>query len=141
MSRQEISTVTFLTEEALSGDQHNYIPTEKTQVLITYVTNFIYVPKDVIETIDKLLYELVWKKKHHVKRSTLMEQIAKGGLKMPDTAAVIKSNKLNLIKRLINTENNCNTTAAFILKTNDVERFLIYKNNTRFLQPLPQFYK
>ena len=60
---------------------------------------------------------------------------------MPDTAAVIKSNKLNLIKRLINTENNCNTTAAFILKTNDVERFLTYKNNTRFLQPLPQFYK
>ena len=60
---------------------------------------------------------------------------------MPDTAAVIKSNKLYLIKRLINTENNCNTTAAFILKTNDVERFLTYKNNTRFLQPLPQFYK
>ena len=75
------------------------------------------------------------------KRSTLIEKIAKGGLKMPDTAAVIKSNKLNLIKRLINTENNCNTTAAFILKTNDVERFLTYKNNTRFLQPLPQFYK
>ena len=64
--------------------------------LITYVTNFIYVPKDVIETIDKLLYEFVWKKKHHVKRSTLIEKIAKGGLKMPDTAAVIKSNKLNL---------------------------------------------
>ena len=62
---------------------------------------------------------------------------------MPDTAAVIKSNKLNLIKRLIkkNTENNCSTTAAFILKTNDVERFLTYKNNTKFLQPLPQFYK
>ena len=109
--------------------------------LITYVTNFIYVPKDAIETIDKLLYEFVWKKKHHVKRSTLIGKIAKGGLKMPDTAAVIKSNKFNLIKRLINTENNCNTTAAFILKTNDVERFLTYKNNTRFLQPLPQFYK
>ena len=47
--------------------------------LITYVTNFIYVSKDVIETIDKLLYEFVWKKKHHVKRSTLIEKIAKGG--------------------------------------------------------------
>ena len=82
--------------------------------LITYVTNFIYVPKDVIETIDKLLYEFVWKRKHHVKRSILIEKIAKGGLKMRDTAAVIKSNKLNLIKRLMNTENKCNTTAAFI---------------------------
>ena len=46
---------------------------------------------------------------------------------MPDTAAVIKSNILNLIKRLISTENNCNTTAPFILKTNDVERFLAHK--------------
>ena len=27
------------------------------------------------------------------------------------------------------------------MKTNDVERFLTHKNNTRFLQPLPQFYK
>ena len=78
---------------------------------------------------------------HHVKRSNLIEKIAKEGLKMPDTAAAFKSNKLNLIKRLINTENNYNTTAAFILKTNDVERFLTYKNYTRFLQPLPQFYK
>ena len=42
--------------------------------LITYVTNFIYVPKDVIEAIDKLLYEFVWKKKHHVKRPTLNEK-------------------------------------------------------------------
>ena len=49
--------------------------------LITYVANFIYVPKDCIETIDKLLYEFVWKKKHHVKRSTLIEKIAKGRLK------------------------------------------------------------
>ena len=47
--------------------------------LITYVTNFIYVPKDVIEIIDKLLTEFVWKKKHHVKRSNLIEKIAKGG--------------------------------------------------------------
>ena len=109
--------------------------------LITYVTNFIYVPKDVIETIDKIVYEFVWKKKHHVKKSTLIDTIAKGGLKMPETAAVIKSNKLNLIKRLINTENNCNTTVAFILKTNDVERFLKYKINIRFLHPLLQFYE
>ena len=43
--------------------------------LITYVTNFIYVPKDVFETIDKLLYEFVWTKKHHVKRSTLIEKM------------------------------------------------------------------
>ena len=60
---------------------------------------------------------------------------------MPGTAAVIKSNKLNLIKSLINTQNNCNTTAASILKTNDVERFLTHTNNTRFLQPLSQLYK
>ena len=30
--------------------------------LITYVTNFIYVPKDVIESVDKLLYQFELKK-------------------------------------------------------------------------------
>ena len=58
---------------------------------------------------------------------------------MPDTAAVIKSNTLNLIKRLINTENNSNTTAAFILKTNDVERFLTYKKAQELYNHWPNF--
>ena len=70
------------------------------------------------------------------------KKMAEGRLEMPDTAAVIKSNKLNSIKHLINTEYNCNTTAAFILKANDAEIFLFgYKSNKVFLHSLPQIYK
>ena len=109
--------------------------------LITFATNFIYVPKDVIETIETILYDFVWKKKHHVKKTTLVETPAKGGLKMPNAAAIIKSNKLNLIKRLLNIDSNCNTTAAFFLRTNNIEKFLSYKNNTKYLHPLPKYYE
>ena len=63
--------------------------------LITFAMNFIYVPKDAIETIEAILYDFVWKKKHHAKKTTLVETPAKGGLKMPSAAAIIKSNKLN----------------------------------------------
>ena len=109
--------------------------------LITFATNFIYVPKDVIETIETILYDFVWKKKHHVKKATVVEIPAKGGLKMPNAAAIIKSNKLNLIKHLPNTDSNCNTTDAFFRRTNNIEKFLSYKNNTKYLHPLPKYYE
>ena len=83
----------------------------------------------------------VWKKKHHVKKTTLVETPAKGGLKMPSAAAIIKSNKLNLIKRLLNTDSNCNTTAAFFLRTNNIKKFLSNKNSTKYLHPLPKYYE
>ena len=109
--------------------------------LITFAINFIYVPKDAIGTIETILYDFVWKKKHHVKKTTLVETPAKGGLKMPNAAAIIKSNKLNLIKRLLNTDSNCNTTATFLLRTKNIEKFLIYKNSIIYLYPLPKYYE
>ena len=60
---------------------------------------------------------------------------------MPNAAAIIKSNKLNLIKRLLNIDSNCNTTAAFFLRTNNIEKFLSYKNSTKYLHPLPKYYE
>ena len=71
----------------------------------------------------------------------MVETPAKGGLKMPNAAAIIKSNRLNLIKRLLNTDSNCNITVAFFLRTNNIEKFLSYKNNTKYLHPLPKYYE
>ena len=85
--------------------------------------------------------EFVWNKKHHVKKATLIQKIADGGLNMPDITATIQSNKLNFLKRIIDTKTNCNKTAAVILKTSNVEKFLGYKNNTTFLHALPFYYK
>ncbi len=109
--------------------------------LLIYVCNFLYVSSDILETIEKTLYDFVWNKKHHVKKLTLTQKIVDGGLNMPDIVATIQSNKLSFIKRIIDTKTNCNKTAAVILKTSNVERFLGYKNNTRFIHALPLYYK
>ena len=109
--------------------------------LITFVTNFIYVPTDVIKTIETILYDFVWKKNHHVKKAILVETPAEGGLKMTNVAAIIKANKRNLIKRILNTDSNCNTTAAIFHRTDNIEKFLKYKNSTKCLHPLPKYYE
>lgn len=108
--------------------------------LITYVCNFLYVSLDTINDIDKILYSFVWKNKHHVKKTTLIQKTVSGGLNMPDIKCIIKSMKINFIKRIVDIDTNCNQTAAVILKTCDVEKFLSFKNNVRFLHELPAYY-
>jgi hypothetical protein len=109
--------------------------------LIMYVCNFLYVPQEIIKSIEKIMYDFIWNSKHHVKKITLIQGITDGGLKMPDFAALVKANKLNFIKRIIDVNSNCNKTATVILKTADVERFLMYKNKTQYLHTLPKFYE
>ena len=109
--------------------------------LITYISTFIYVPKHIIKSIDKILYDFIWKNKHHVKKTTFIGSPSHGGLKMLNTKLVIKSNKLNFLKRIIDKAKNCNEMATFILKIENIENFLKYKNSVRFLQPLPKFYE
>ena len=38
----------------------------------TYLSNFVFVPKHIIDTIDMTLYNFVWRKKHSVKRTNLI---------------------------------------------------------------------
>ena len=68
--------------------------------LITYVCTFMFVSRYIITTIDKIVYKLVWKNKHYVTK-TLIANPVNGGLKMLDTEAVTKANKLNFIKRIL----------------------------------------
>ena len=56
----------------LSYKRKNYHPEAKALPLVTYMSTCLYVPKLIIDTIDKVLYNFVWKKKHHVKRATLI---------------------------------------------------------------------
>ena len=101
----------------------------------------LYVPKHIIDTIEKVLYNFVWKKKHHVKPTTLIASPSQGGLKMPDFNTLIRAHKINFMKRLTNASMNCSKTASFILKTNNIENFLKYKNEIKYLHPVPKFYE
>jgi len=109
--------------------------------LITYVCNFLHVTTDTIKQIETMLYNFVWNNKHHVKKTTLIQNTSAGGLNMPDIKSIIKSIKINFIKRLVDNDTNCNKTASTILKTKDVTKFLSFKNNTGFLHELPPYYK
>ena len=109
--------------------------------LLIYVCNFLYVPTNILKEIENILYNFVWNKKHHVKKSTLIQKIGSGGLNMPDISATIQANKLTFLKRLIDTGTNCSKTAAVILKTHNVETFLGHKNRTKYLHAMPDFYK
>ena len=109
--------------------------------LIMYTCTSLYVSPELVSAIEQILYGFVWNKKHHVKKTTLTQKITSGGLKMPDFAATINANKLNFIKRIINADSNCNITAKVILKTDNIEQFLAYKNSTCYLYTLPIFYK
>ena len=81
--------------------------------LITYVCNLIFVCRDFITAIDKILDIFVWKNKYHVKKTALSVNPSNGGLKMPDTKAVIKANKLNFIKRIL-------TVKAIVIKLHHI---------------------
>ena len=111
--------------------------------LVTYMSTCLYVPKLIIDTIDKVLYNFVWKKKHHVKRTTLIASSSQDGLKMPNLNynTLIRAHKINFMKRLTNASTNCSKTASFILKTNNIKNFLKYKNEIKYLHPVPKFYE
>ena len=103
------------------NERKNYtILKAKALSLVTYISTCLYVPKHIIDTIDKVLYNFFWKKKHHVKRTTLIASPSQGGLKMPDFNTLIRAHKINFMKRLSNASKNCSKTASFILKTNNI---------------------
>ena len=109
--------------------------------LILYPSTFLYVPKHIITTVDKIMYNFVWKNKHHVKKTTLIAKPVHGGLKMPDIDTVIRANKLNFIKRILNLESNSNKTASCILRTRDLENFLKNKKQHCIPSSSSKFYE
>ena len=69
--------------------------------IFLFISNYLYVPDDIVKKL-KILYNCKWPNgNHHVKKLTLIEDIKKGGLKMPDIASMIKAIKLTWIKILI----------------------------------------
>ena len=69
--------------------------------IFMYVASIVYVPEDIIKQLDALFFDFIWPSgKHHVKKNVLIQEIERGGLKMPDVSAMIKSIKLSWLKRI-----------------------------------------
>ena len=76
-----------------------------------------------------------------MKRTTLIASPSQGGLKMTDCNTLIRAHKIYFMKRLTNASTNCSKISSFILKTNNLEIFLKYKNKIKYLHLVPKFYK
>ena len=74
---------------------------------IMYVASVLYVPPDIINNVNKLIFSFLWPKKVHVKQKSVIAPIVHGGLRMPDFGCKVKACKVMWVKRLLS-----NATAA-----------------------------
>ena len=70
---------------------------------VLYVTSVLYTPQWVIDEVENLMFKFLWNdRKPHVKKEVVINEIAKGGLKMPHFASMVKAIKCTWIKRILN---------------------------------------
>ena len=117
----------------------------KTFVLskLTYVSSLTFVPLWVVEEINTLIFDFLWRGKDKIKRDILCLDYNSGGLKMIDFQLFIKVQRIMWIKRLILGEPNMRWKQYFSYLTRKVGGLLIfYSNITINLMkiPLPDFY-
>ena len=61
----------------------------------------IYVSRDLIQAVNKELYDFIWNGKDKVKPSALMNDIEDGGLKMLDVECMMKAQRIMCLKKYI----------------------------------------
>ena len=110
---------------------------------LLYPFTSLHVNQKDIDAVDKLFYEFIWPKgKHHVKKTTLVQNVSNGGLNMPDFNSMFKAMKLTWINRLITKNNTFTNLVRAITRINDPKSFLTRKPlDTKFYEDLPLFYE
>ncbi len=131
--------------------QHNLSLKGKVAILksiilpqILYIASSLYLPEWAIKEIDELFLNFLWsQKKHHVKKEVVINNISKGGLKMPLLAIMARGLKIQWIKRI---------TDKRYTKRKLIEHFIHYKKQNvltilqskldiAFIDVKSQFYK
>lgn len=109
--------------------------------IVLFIAAFLFVPKKYIKELDTLFYNFVWPGgKHHVKQNVMIQSLENGGIKMPDLLCYTEALQMMWIKRILS-KNNSYATTKYILKTDELNIFFQYKNNIKFLHPMPPFYE
>lgn len=66
-----------------------------------YVSSSIDVPSFIIREVDKLIMDFIWRgKRSKIRKSILKSSVELGGLKVPDFASMIKTSKVQWLRRL-----------------------------------------
>ena len=73
---------------------------------LLYATSVLHVPDNFIKDVDKEIIKFVWNNKiPKIKTSTMINDIANGGLKLPDFKSMINCQKIMWVKRLLEPQN------------------------------------
>ena len=114
----------------------------KTLILskLVYLAQSITIPKDILKTIDSLIYNFLWHgKREKIKRTTLIGQTEYGGIEMCDTNSFFKSLKFKWIKMLIDkTDANWKILPNYFLEIFG-ENFLIFNMNLENLKSIKNY--
>jgi hypothetical protein len=110
---------------------------------ILYRVVLISNKKEFIKKINTLLYSFVWKGKDKVKRTTFINPIDKGGLKMPNIESMISAQRIICIKRYLSTDPASWKLFLdyYLKKVGGKFLFHCNFNYTKLSVALPEFYK
>lgn len=75
-----------------------------------YTFSVLKVPTEIVKQINKIFYNFIWNKNDRIKRTTLINEYEKGGMRMVDVESMIESLKAAWIPRLL----CCTHTSSFL---------------------------
>ncbi len=128
-----------------------------TQLL--YSSSLLYVPDSFIDKVDKAIVNFVWSNKTpKIKSSTMVSEIANGGMKMPNFQYMIRSQKIMWVQRILSQDSKWKRLALKLMnireedlllkhspKLSDNARSLFYNQVLRYwyefysVEPMTQF--
>ena len=109
---------------------------------IYFTASILYVPPQVIADVTKLTYNFLWPNKEHVKRTTIIQDLEFGGLKMPDFFNKVKAMKIMWVKRLTENKKLALLSKNLMKLKIPLAEFIKFKNDSSFLNDSsPKFYK
>ena len=111
---------------------------------IIYSASNFDVPDGTVGTLKKKLFNFIWrKKKDKIKRTSLYQDLEKGGIGMVDVDLMLKALRLAWIPRLMTAgkRNWCTIPNHFFRKRGGLNFLLRCNYDTKYLEHLPIFYK
>ena len=72
--------------------------------ILMYRAGLVCMHKDITMEANKILFNFIWKGKDKVKRSTLISDVEKGGLRAPHLESTIKTQRILCCKKFVNSQ-------------------------------------
>lgn len=104
----------------------------------------VNVPKEIVPMVKDKIFRFLWKnKRDKIKRTSIYQDLSKGGLRMVDIELTIKSLRLAWIKRLLSRE-KCNWKVVpdhFFNQHGGLNFLLRCNYDVKYLRHIPTFYR